>query len=59
VHGGDALELCLAGGWIVGRFESDSGMPRPRLYFSVELEGGGQAQSFFEIPEGALARWPG
>jgi hypothetical protein len=60
VNGGDPLELCCSGGWIIGRYECAGGEAAPRFHFSVELAGGGRVwESSFELPEGALLRWPG
>jgi hypothetical protein len=58
VNGGDILELCMSGGWVSGRYECDAAAAAPRFYFSVELGGGRVWQSSFELPEGALLRWP-
>jgi len=59
VNGGDPLALCCSGGWIVGRYEWAGGEAAPRFHFSVELAGGGRVwESSFELPEGALLRWP-
>lgn len=59
VHGGDPLELCCSGGWLVGRYEWSGGEAAPRFHFSVELMGGGRVwESSFELPDGALLRWP-
>ena len=59
VNGGDPLELCCSGGWIIGRYEWVGGDAPPRFHFSVELAGGGRVwESSFDLPEGALLRWP-
>lgn len=58
VHGGDLLELCCSGGWLIGRYEWGGGEAAPRFHFSVELMGGGRVwESSFELPESALLRW--
>ena len=58
VNGGDPVELCLSGGWVIGRYEWNAGDEAPRFHFSVELGGGRVWESSFELPEGALLRWP-
>lgn len=59
VHGGDPIELCFSGGWVTGRYEWDGTEQAPRFFFSLELGGGRVWESSFELPEGALLRWPG
>lgn len=59
VHGGDVLQLCFSGGWVSGRYEWSGDERAPRFHFSVELGGGRVWESSFELPEGALLRWPG
>ncbi len=57
ISGGDVVQMCTSGGWIMGRFDWDSGVGGvPTFYFSVELDGGGVALLHFPIPERALLR---
>lgn len=58
VNGGDVLQLCFSGGWVSGRYEWSADERAPRFHFSIELGGGRVWESSFELPEGALLRWP-
>jgi hypothetical protein len=58
VSGGDTLELCFSGGWVVGRYECGADRHRPSFHCSIELSGGGVVDHAFEIPDDALFRWP-
>jgi hypothetical protein len=58
LHGGDPIQLCFSGGWVTGRYEWPGGDAPPRFHFSVELTGGRVWESCFDLPDGALLRWP-
>lgn len=58
VNGGDPLQLCFSGGWVTGRYEWSGADTPPRFHFSVEVGAGRVWESSFELPEGALLRWP-
>jgi len=59
VNGGDALELCFSGGWVVGRYEWDAEkQERPLFHCSIVLQEGDVAETVIEIPDGAVMRWP-
>lgn len=59
LSGGDIVQLCCSGGWLMGRFEwhGDVATP-PSFHFSIELAGGAVAQQTIVLPEGAILRWP-
>lgn len=66
VHAGTALELRLAGDrWVLGRFETGNGTRLPHFYLRLwnarenEEDYCGAPQVSFEIPSGAVLRWPG
>jgi hypothetical protein len=59
VNGGEPIEICFSGGWVVGRYERGPDPERPSFHCSIERAGGGVAELVIEIPEGALVRWPG
>jgi len=57
LRGGDILELCFSGGWVVGRFEWTSDpAERPTFHCSIELVGGKVEPFDLAIPEGAILR---
>jgi hypothetical protein len=60
VSGGDPIELCFSGGWVIGKYEWNGDVrAAPHFHYSIELaQGGGVAQGSFELPEGAVVRWP-
>ena len=59
VNGGDVIEICFSGGWVVGRYERTKDPARPLFHCSIELcEGRGVAACVIEIPDGAMVRWP-
>jgi hypothetical protein len=60
LHGGDPVDLCFSGGWVTGRYEWSGDVSEPpRFHYSLELAGEGRvAEGAFDLPEGALLRWP-
>lgn len=58
VNGGDVIQICFSGGWVTGRYEWSGVESAPRFHFSVELGSGRVWESSFELPEGAIVRWP-
>jgi hypothetical protein len=58
VNGGDILEVCFSGGWLPMRYEWGGTHEPPQFHFSVELGSGKVWQSFIELPDAALLRWP-
>jgi hypothetical protein len=60
LNGGDPIPLCFSGGWVIGRFEWSGELDRrPLFHYSLELVTDGDLfEAAFEIPEGAILRWP-
>jgi hypothetical protein len=59
VTGGAPVQLCFSGGWVTGRFEwTREYAEAPKFHASIELEGGKVHALAFDLPEGALLRWP-
>jgi hypothetical protein len=58
VNGGDLIEVCFSSGWLTMRYEWNDSLALPHFHFSVELGAGRIWESFLELPEGVLLRWP-
>ncbi|HKU36584.1 MAG TPA: hypothetical protein VJR89_00515 [Polyangiales bacterium] len=58
VHSGDLIEVCFSSGWLPMRYEWNDSQIAPHFHFTVELGGGRVWQSFLELPDDVLLRWP-
>lgn len=57
LFGGDVVQLCFSGGWVMGRFEWSQDPEEPaRFHTSIELAGGGVEAIALEIHQRALFR---